>query len=126
MSFLQVTHRGSHSAAEAWLRKLQTNQIFAILDKYGQMGVDALRSATPVDSSETANSWTYETAQRGRGYSIHWRNTHLVDGIPVAVMLQYGHGTGTGGYVAGRDFINPAIRPIFDQIIADFMREVTK
>lgn len=123
---LKIEHKGSHSSTQAWLRKLQSGQIFAVLDKYGQMGVDALRGATPVDSSETASAWTYEAKPTPRGYSIHWRNTHLVDGIPVAVMLQYGHGTGTGGYVVGRDFINPAIRPIFDQIMADLMREVTK
>lgn len=100
--------------------------MFNVLDKYGAIGVAALRAGTPVESSETANSWTFEIAKKGTSYSIHWKNTHLVGGVPLAIMLQYGHGTGTGGYVAGRDYINPAIKPIFDQMLTDLMREVTR
>lgn len=98
--------------------------MFSILDKYGPIGVAALASATPRDSGLTAASWTYEVVQSPGYYSIRWGNTNDVGGRPLAILLQYGHGTGTGGYVEGRDYINPAIRPIFDQILADIDREV--
>jgi hypothetical protein len=89
------------------------------------MGVAALSNATPVETGETANAWYYKIVRRKGYYSIRWYNSHIEDGMPIAVLLQYGHGTGTGGYVQGRDYINPAIRPIFDQMINDFWREVT-
>jgi hypothetical protein len=90
--------------------------------------VAALAAATPRDSGETANSWTYQIVQRPGYYSIVWSNTHTEDPghIPIAVLIQYGHGTRRGGYVQGRDYINPAMRPIFDQIAADMWKEVTK
>lgn len=88
------------------------------------MGVSALSSATPVDSSETANSWYFTIVQRKGYYSIRWHNRHVEHGVPISVLLQYGHATGTGGYVQGRDYINPAIRPIFDQMVSDFSKEV--
>lgn len=104
---------------------MQNQRAFSVLEKYGALGVAALQSATPVDSSETANSWYYEIVQRKGYYSVRWNNRHVEDGRPIAVLLQYGHATGTGGYVEGRDYINPAIRPIFDQMIRDFTKEVT-
>ena len=89
------------------------------------MGIAALSAATPVDEGKTASAWTYEVV-RHRGYfAIHWSNTHVNDGIPVAVLLQYGHGTRNGGYVQGTDYINPALKPIFDQIAADMWKVVT-
>ena len=94
---------------------------FAVLNKYGSLGVNALSNATPVESGLTAASWSYSIQQRPGYYSIRWHNSHIEDGIPIAVFLQYGHGTGTGGYVQGRDYIMPAIRPIFDQIAAEAM-----
>lgn len=123
---LKFESKGSWSAFEAYLNRQKSDKVFAALDKYGSIGVNALRAATPVDTSGTANAWTYEIKRGSGKYSIHWRNTNMVDGIPIVVMLQYGHGTGTGGYVAGRDFINPAILPVLDQIVNDFMREVTR
>jgi hypothetical protein len=96
------------------------------LNKYGTMGVNVLSNATPVDSGITAGSWYYTIEQRRGYYSIRWHNRHDVNGTPLAVMLQYGHGTGTGGYVEGRDFIMPAIRPIFEQMANDAWREVTR
>lgn len=92
------------------------------------MGVAALRAATPVESSETAQSWYYEIVDRPGYYSIHWLNSHIVEPgrIPVAVLIQYGHATRNGAYVEGVDYINPALRPIFDQIADDMWREVTK
>lgn len=101
-------------------------QLDAVLNKYGSLGVAALSNATPTETGLTAASWSYDI-QAGRGYySIRWHNSHNVAGTPLVVLLQYGHGTGTGGYVQGRDFIMPAIRPIFDQIAAEAWKEVTK
>ena len=96
------------------------------LDKYGREGVAALASATPVDSGLTANSWGYEIV-RGKGtVAIEFTNANVQNGVPIAIIIQYGHGTGTGGWVQGRDYINPAIRPLFDKIANNAWREVTK
>lgn len=119
-------------AGEPWnktaahLKKLRDGDIFATLDKFGQAGVEALSAATPVESGETAASWYYEVVRRRGYYSIRWYNSHQEGGRPVAILLQYGHGTGTGGYVQGRDYIMPAIRPIFDQIDAEVRRVVSE
>jgi hypothetical protein len=121
---IEFTVSGSWGQTERWLAKLKSEQIFAILDKYGPQGVNALSNATPSETGRTAQSWTYDIVHKRGYHAIHWRNTNMVDGIPVAIMIQYGHGTGTGGYVQGRDYINPAIRPIFDQILAEIEREV--
>lgn len=90
------------------------------------MGVDALSAATPVDSGETARSWTYQIVRSSGYFSIRWLNTNRSNGVPIAILLQYGHGTGTGGYVQGRDYINPAMKPIFDQIEAEVRKVVTE
>lgn len=121
---ITITTKGSFSRTERYLHRLKSGQIFAILNKYGPIGVAALASATPQDSGLTASSWTYEVVNTSGYYSIRWGNTNDAGGRPLAIMLQYGHGTGTGGYVQGRDYINPAVRPIFDQILADIDREV--
>jgi hypothetical protein len=126
MSYISITEKGSFNNTEAYLRRLKTSDLFRVLNKYGTLGVNALSNATPVDSGVTANSWYYEIKQRSGYYSIVWHNHNVVDGRPIAILLQYGHGTGTGGYVQGRDYIMPAIRPIFDQMAADAWREVTK
>lgn len=105
---------------EAWLKKMsQGPSIFNVLAKYGQAGVEALRAATPVDEGETANAWFYDIIQDAGSWSIVWGNNNVEDGRQIAVLLQYGHGTRTGGYVQGRDYINPALRPIFDQAVAE-------
>jgi hypothetical protein len=98
-----------------------------VLDQYGQMGVSALAQATPKDSGETANSWSYEVETTKNKATISWSNSHLIDegNVPVAIILQYGHATGTGGFVQGRDFINPALRPIFDKMADDVWKAVT-
>lgn len=123
---IRITTKGSFKNTERFLNRAKSGEIFSALGKFGDVGVAALAQATPKDSSQTANSWTYEIVQRRGYYSIRWKNTHVEGGAPIAVMLQYGHGTGTGGYVAGRDYINPAMRPIFDQIAAEAWKEVTK
>ena len=106
--------------------KLQKAIRFGNLDKYGREGVAALASATPVDSGETANSWYYEIVRGKETVSIRFCNSHIDNGVPIAIILQYGHGTGTGGWVQGRDYINPAIRPLFDRIADSAWREVTR
>lgn len=110
---------------EKFLQKMLSGGPFNDLDRYGKAGVQALQKATPLDTGQTAHAWTY-TIKRSKGeVSITWTNTHREGGAPVAVLIQYGHGTGTGGYVQGRDYINPAMRPIFDQIANDVWKQVT-
>lgn len=123
MSF-SLSSNGSFSETEAWLRKLRDGTIFDTLSRFGQEGVNALASATPVESGVTAGAWSFEVKKDATSYSIIWSNSHVVGGTPVAILLQYGHGTGTGGYVQGRDYINPALRPIFDRIEAEVERAV--
>lgn len=117
--------QGSLSNTEQYLRKMQKGDPFAALEQYAREGVAALANATPIDSGLTASSWDYQIERSGSSYSIVWTNTNTVDGLPIAIMLQYGHGTGTGGYVQGQDYINPAMKPIFDQIAAKVWKAVT-
>jgi hypothetical protein len=117
---ISASSSGSWDDAEAWLKKLASGpSIFSRLEHFGQEGVAALQAATPKESGDTANAWFYEIIQEGQSWSIVWGNNHVEDGRQIAVLLQYGHGTRTGGYVAGRDFINPALRPIFDRAVAE-------
>jgi hypothetical protein len=117
---------GDFKKTQDFLNKMAQAEFTAMLSHYGQVGVDALASATPTDSGLTASSWTY-TIEKVRGkYSLIWHNTNVVDGVPVAILIQYGHGTGTGGWVEGRDYINPSIRPIFDMITEEVWRQVTQ
>jgi len=117
--------KGSFRKTENFLKNMSKRQIFRSLDGYGRQGVAALSSATPSSSGLAANSWSYEIGKRGNSYSITWLNYDVENGFPVAIMLQYGYATGTGGYVQGRDYINPAIRPIFDKIAESVWKEVT-
>jgi hypothetical protein len=122
---ITISSKGEFKKTDEFLKKMSKGDIFDSLNRYGQEGVTALSRATPVDSGITAHSWTYEVLKKGGTYSIIWNNTHVVDGRPIAILLQYGHATGNGGYVSGRDYINPALRPIFDRIARDVWREVT-
>jgi hypothetical protein len=115
---------GDFKKTQQFLDKMARAEHMAILNHYGQVGVDALASATPIDSGLTATSWTYTIEKKQGKYSIVWHNTNVVDGVPVAILIQYGHGTGTGGWVEGRDYINPAIRPIFDMITEEVWKQV--
>ena len=124
--FITITEKGSFKNTEKYLSHLSKLELTAVLNKYGEMGVNALSNATPAESGRAASSWYYTTESRKGYYSIRWHNSDVEDGFHVAVMLQYGHGTGTGGYVQGRDYIMPAMRPIFDQIAEEAWREVTK
>jgi hypothetical protein len=122
---LQITTSGSFDNTDRFLSHMSKGDIYKALDSYAQRGVEALSSATPERTGATAASWSYEVTNDGKTFTIAWVNTHLAGGVPVAILLQYGHGTGTGGYVQGRDYINPAIRPIFDEIADQVWREVT-
>ncbi len=97
----------------------------SILNRYGREGVNALSAETPRETGRAATSWSFEVVQSKGSYAIYWNNSDLENGFPVAVMIQYGHGTGTGGYVQGRDYINPAIVPIFDRIADEVWKAVT-
>ena len=121
---IRITTKGDFNNTFRFLNKMNKFQINKILEKYGQMGVEALRSATPIDSGKTAESWGYEISVGKEGATIHWTNTNQNKGVYIAVILQYGHGTGTGGYVQGVDYINPAIRPVFDKIAEEAWMEV--
>ena len=122
----KFTQRGNWERTQAYLERVKRLKLAAVLNRYGQMGVDALANATPVDSGLTAQSWYFVVEQSGGYHRIKWMNSNVNDGVPIAIILQYGHGTGTGGYVAGRDYINPAIRPAFDKIADAVWKEVTR
>ena len=123
---IEITSTGSWDKSERFLEFISRGDFFSILEGYAQRGVAALQSATPQETGATAASWSYEIQRSGPSVSIFWTNNHLdAEGTPIAIMLQVGHGTGTGGYVQGRDYINPAIRPIFDEIANAVWREVT-
>ena len=118
--------KGDFSKLSRYLEKVKEAAKVGVLDKYGQAGVAALSSATPVESGLTAQSWYYEIERTKSSAVIRFLNSNVNNGVPIAVILQYGHGTGTGGWVEGRDYINPAIQPIFDQIAESAWKEVTK
>lgn len=109
-----------------FLEDLKQLQIYEILNRYGQLGVDVLRAATPEDTGLTASKWGYEIEQGADGYTIWFTNDNFNEGVNIAIILQYGHGTGTGGYFAGVDYINPSIGPVFEQLTDDAWNEVTK
>lgn len=122
---ITLNSSGSFKKTQSFLDGLSRGAIFDGLERFAQMGVDALANATPRESGETAQSWGYEILRGKSSVRIEWYNTHVNQGSNIAILIQYGHGTGTGGYVAGRDYINPAIKPIFDQIINDVWKKVT-
>lgn len=122
---MSLSSSGGFSKTETWLRKIQKLDIGAIAQAGAQRGVRALSAATPRDSSRAATSWGVEVKRTATTTTITWTNSDIENGFPVVIMLQYGHGTGTGGYVQGRDFINPALRPIFDEIANSVWKAVT-
>ena len=119
-------HKGDLSKTAKFLERAKHAVRLSDLDRFGREGVAALASATPVDSGLTASSWYYEVTYTKTGAKITFYNSNIQNGVPIAIILQYGHGTGTGGWVEGRDYINPAIQPVFDRIADDAWREVTK
>lgn len=121
---IYATSSGSFKKTESFLDFLKSDKMFTNLDHYGRVGVDALSSATPIDTGETAHSWSFDIKRQNGRVSINWYNDHTHNGVHIAIILQYGHGTGTGGWVDGRDYINPAMRPVFDRILEDVWRQV--
>ena len=118
--------KGDFSKLTRFLERAKESVRLGDLDKYGREGVAALASATPVDSGETATSWYYEITNKNNTITISFHNSNIQNGVPIAVILQYGHATRNGGWVQGRDYINPAIQPIFDKIADAAWKEVTK
>lgn len=125
MTMIKIQHQGNFQKTDSFFKRASGKRYLESLAKYGQEGVRALSSATPVESGKTASSWDYKIVNTKNGVSITWMNSNVVDGVPIAVILQYGHGTKNGGYVQGIDYINPALRPVFDKLLNDVWREVT-
>lgn len=123
---IKFRQKGDFSKLTKFLERAKESVHLGDLDKYGREGVAALSSATPIDTGLTANSWHYKIEQRSGSVSIVFYNSNIQNGVPIAIILQYGHGTRNGGWVQGRDYINPAIQPVFDKITEDAWREVTK
>lgn len=117
---------GDWKKTDTFLRKLLRRDTVSILNRYGKLGVEKLIAWTPKDTGLTAISWSYRVDKTKTGYRLIWTNSNLSDGIPVAMLIQYGHGTRGGTFVEGIDYINPALRPIFDGIAEDLWKEVTK
>ena len=122
---IKITNKGSFDKTESFLKKQNFSHLKRVLEPYAERGVAALSAATPKDSGKTAASWGYEIVERKNGISIIWTNSNENNGVKVAILIQYGHGTGTGGYIQGRDYINPAMRPIFDDMADAAWREVS-
>lgn len=123
---ISFRHKGDFSKATRYFERLKESAKLGILDKYGRAGVDALSSATPVDSGLTASSWDYKIEHSSGSDKIVFTNSHVNAGVQIAIILQYGHGTGTGGWVQGRDYINPAVAPVFDELVNEAWKEVIK
>lgn len=119
-------HKGNFNKTEKFLKRAKAGEFYKSLDKYAQKGVQALQAATPVDTGKTADSWDYEIEITKESATITWTNSNVNDGVNIAVLIQYGHGTRNGGYVKGRDFINPAMQPVFDEIVDKVWKEVTQ
>jgi len=125
MGAISFNHRGNFNNTEKFLRGYNARKILNVLEKYGQRGVQVLSMTTPIDSGRTASSWNYTVGSSGDSYTITWTNSNLTTtGTPIAILIQYGHGTRQGGYVQGQDFINPALRPVFDTIVEEAWKEV--
>ena len=123
---ISFRQKGDFSKLTRYFERVKKTARLSILDKYGREGVAALSSATPVDTGETAKSWYYKIEHTNGSARIVFCNSHINEGVPIAIILQYGHGTGTGGWVEGIDYINPAIQPIFNKIADAAWKEVTK
>ena len=124
---IRFSQKGNFKRTEKFLMNAKERKFFKALDKYGREGVEALKQATPRDTGLTAESWSYEIHWSKKEFSITWTNSNMTEyNIPVAILLQYGHATKNGGYVTGIDYINPAIKPIFDKMANEAWKEMTK
>lgn len=126
MGVITVTHKGSFDKTTRLLTRLREAKYYRILEEYGRRGVEALSEATPKDTGVTSQSWDYTVTKTRSGYEIAWTNNSQNKGISIVILNQYGHATKNGGWVQGRDFINPAMRPIFDQMAQEIWKEVTE
>ena len=125
MGIISFTHKGDFSKLDKFFNKLMNRDYVNVLEKYGKEGVKALASATPRDTGVTADSWNYEIDHDSNSTTIAFTNSHINAGVNIAIILQYGHGTRNGGYVTGRDYINPAVLPVFDKMADEAWKEVT-
>lgn len=123
---IKVKSNGDFSKTISFMNNARKAVNLKGIEKYAQQGVNTLKAATPYDTGKTASSWSYEIKRTNNSITIKFNNSNVVNGVPIAIILQYGHGTRNGGYVKGRDYINPAIQPIFDKITNDAWKEVTK
>ena len=121
---ISISNSGSFNKTDKFLKKMSTNSVYSVLQKYGEIGVAELAVATPVDSGRTSSAWNYRVIIERSNARVQWYNSNENQGFSVAIGLQYGHGTGTGGYVIGRDYINPTMRPIFDKIADQVWNEI--
>jgi len=122
---ITIKHKGNFKNTERFFSRAQNLKVQSILQEYGAKGVLALSQATPKDTGLTALSWNYKLTISNLGYNIIWYNTNIDDGVPIAIIIQYGHGTGNGGYVLPNDYINPAMKKIFDGMADDIWKEVS-
>ena len=123
---ISFRHKGDFSKLTRFIERAKEVVHLGCLDKYGREGVAALASATPVDTGLTADSWYYKITNDGQSAKVTFYNSNIQNGVPIAIILQYGHGTRNGGWVQGRDYVNPAVQPIFDKLANEAWREVTK
>lgn len=123
---IKMTSKGSFDKTEKFLKKSLGRDYISVLHEYGEKGVQALSAATPVDTGLTASLWRYEVVQKGSTISVIWSNDNVQDGVNIAVILQYGHAAPNGYWIQGRDYINPALQPIFDDLADKAWKEVTK
>lgn len=123
---ISFTQKGDFSRTTKYLNRIKNPSKLTVFDKYGKAGVEALKSATPTETGKTAGSWYYKIERNSESTTISFYNSNVNKGVPIAIILQYGHGTGTGGYVQGRDYINPAIQPVFDELASEAWKEVTR
>lgn len=123
-SIISITHTGDFKRTDRFLHGLMKLHFANKLNRYGERGVEALKSATPIDTGNTGDHWSYEIVEEPGRTSVWWNNNNINKGVNIAVILQYGHGTRNGGYVKGIDYINPAIRPIFTEMAEAMWKEV--
>lgn len=123
---ITIESQGDWKMTRNWFDRMTKLDLALIMNQFGKEGVSALAAATPSKSGLTSKSWNYEVTRKGNNWKITWTNSNVNKGANIAVLIQYGHGTRNGGYVVGRDYINPAIRPVFDKIAAKAWKEVTR
>ena len=127
MSILSIESKGDYEKTLSWLKRIKFEKLMGKLQEYGEQGVNALANATPRRTGLTASSWSYEIEQTPTTIKITWTNSNLArEAIPIALLIQLGHGTRTGGYVQGIDYINPALKPIFEEITNNVWKEITQ